>query len=74
MLAAAHVVCVTLASFQKTVCVCVCGECEGVGGVIAVNVGVADSVCTLYFSVNKCYEATTPPLKRAQDRTNFLYL
>ena len=33
----------------------------GIGGgfVGGVNVSVADSVCTVYLSVDKCYEATT---------------
>ena len=39
------------------------GECEVVGGVLAVNVGVA--VC-VYLSVNRCYETTTPPLRSSE--------
>ena len=35
------------------------GEKGGWGGVGGVNVSVADSVCTGYLSVDKCYEATT---------------
>ena len=55
--AATHTLCqrgVTLANVRKAMYVCGGGECGFVCGVIAVNVAVADSVCTVYLSGNKC--------------------